>query len=108
MKQMNVKKKELLGLLLLLSVMWGSCARSSAPLDTDKALDYCAHQVERALEALQPRDYTMMPRNILASDTQEGWNSREAIPQEWCSGYQTTDFVPVFVGNHVEGVTFKK
>ena len=39
-KQMNVKKKELLGLLLLLSVMWGSCARSNAPLDVDEALGY--------------------------------------------------------------------
>jgi len=84
---MNVKKKELLGLLLLLSVMWGSCARSNAPLDADEALDYCARQVERALEALQPRDYTMMPRNILAGDTLEGWRCREAIPQEWCSGF---------------------
>ncbi len=22
--------------------------------------------------------------------------------------YQTADFVPIYVGNHVEGVTFKK
>lgn len=55
--------------------------------DVNESLDYCVHQVERALEELKPHDYTMIPRNILATDTQQGWNCREAIPQEWCSGF---------------------
>ena len=65
----------------------GACGSKTSTLDADEALDYCARQVERALEALLPRDYTMMPRNILAGDTLEGWRCREAIPQEWCSGF---------------------
>lgn len=72
---------------LLASLILVSCSSKTPNLDADEALDYCTRQVERALEALQPCDYTMMPRNILADDTQEGWNCREAIPQEWCSGF---------------------
>ncbi len=72
---------------LLACLILVSCSSKTPNFDADEALDYCARQVERALEALQPRDYAMMPRNILAGDTQEGWNCREAIPQEWCSGF---------------------
>ena len=83
-----MKRKELISFCVWsTALIMGACGSKTSTFDTDKALDYCAHQVERALEALQPRDYTMMPRNILASDTQEGWNCREAIPQEWCSGF---------------------
>lgn len=83
-----MKRKELLPFCIwTTALIMGACGSKTSTFDTDKALDYCAHQVGRALEALQPCDYTMMPRNILASDTQEGWNCREAIPQEWCSGF---------------------
>ena len=50
-------------------------------------LDYCSMQVNRALEMLQPYDYKQQPRNILASDTHQGWNCRPAVREEWCSGF---------------------
>ncbi|MCR5820980.1 MAG: glycoside hydrolase family 88 protein [Bacteroidaceae bacterium] len=50
-----------------------------------KALSYCSLQTDRALEALRPYDFTMMPRNIL--DGQQTWNLRKASPEEWCSGF---------------------
>ena len=84
-----MKSKKILSFCLwgTILIMAGSCTKKAASFDTNESLDYCAHQVERALEMLQPRDYAMMPRNILATDTQKGWNCREAIPQEWCSGF---------------------
>ena len=33
-----------------------------------QSLSYCSSQVDRALEALRPYDFTMMPRNILSVD----------------------------------------
>lgn len=56
-------------------------------LDADRQLKYCAAQVDRALKLLQPYDFKMEPRNILATDRQEGWNCRKAIAEEWCSGF---------------------
>ena len=50
-----------------------------------QSLAYCSSQVDRALETLQPYNYTMMPRNIL--NGQHTWNLRKAKPQEWCSGF---------------------
>ena len=50
-----------------------------------QSLTYCSSQVDRALEALRPYDFTMMPRNILQGETL--WNLRKAKPQEWCSGF---------------------
>ena len=52
---------------------------------TDAALDYCHEQVARTLDALQPIDFSMMPRNILDGDTV--WNLRKAKLEEWCSGF---------------------
>ena len=51
----------------------------------DSQLDYCAAQVNRALEAMRDSDYSMEPRNILEGDT--SWNCRKASEQEWCSGF---------------------
>ena len=66
-----------------------SCHTSNETFNANLALDYCAHQVERALEALKDStgtiDYTIAPRNILENDT--AWNCRNACPQEWCSGF---------------------
>ena len=61
--------------------------QKSEPLsfDADSALTYCHQQVTKALEALQPYDFTMEPRNILEGETT--WNCRKAIAQEWCSGF---------------------
>lgn len=51
----------------------------------NQSLAYCSSQVDRALQALRPYDFTMMPRNILKG--QQNWNLRQASPQEWCSGF---------------------
>ena len=56
-------------------------------LDADRQLKYCAAQVDRALKLLRPYDFKMEPRNILATDRQEGWNCRKAVAEEWCSGF---------------------
>ena len=58
---------------------------SLSPIDVNQQLSYCSAQVNRALEALQPYDFTMMPRNIL--NGQQTWNLRKAKPEEWCSGF---------------------
>ena len=51
----------------------------------NQQLSYCSSQVDRALEALRPYDFAMMPRNI---EPRTGlWNLRPACPQEWCSGF---------------------
>ena len=58
-------------------------------IDVDKELDYCHLQLTRALKALQPYDFTMMPRNILtdAGKQTTTWNLRPAKAEEWCSGF---------------------
>ena len=71
-------------LLFILPVFFLACRQEQA-FDADRQLQYCHQQVERALDALQPYDYTMMPRNILEDDTI--WNLRKAKPEEWCSGF---------------------
>ena len=51
----------------------------------NQQLSYCSSQVDRALEALRPYDFAMMPRNI---EPRTGfWNLRPPCPQEWCSGF---------------------
>jgi len=59
--------------------------------DANKQLEYCDKQIKRALNELQAQDgtfdYTQEPRNILATDTQKGWNTRPATAEEWCSGF---------------------
>jgi len=55
--------------------------------DVNKQLDYCAAQVKAALKELQPYDFKREPRNILSTDKQRGWNTREAKAEEWCSGF---------------------
>ncbi|MGN0234380.1 MAG: glycoside hydrolase family 88 protein, partial [Bacteroidaceae bacterium] len=79
--------------------------------NVNQQLSYCSSQVDRALEALRPYDYTKMPRNIL-NDLQcamcdpalqsekdnmlpaknhelsnMNWNLRPASSKEWCSGF---------------------
>ena len=58
-------------------------------IDVDKELNYCHRQVTKALQALQPYDFTMMPRNILSDDGKrtKTWNCRKAVAEEWCSGF---------------------
>ncbi|MBQ2968946.1 MAG: glycoside hydrolase family 88 protein [Bacteroidaceae bacterium] len=65
--------------------------QQTSVVDANKELTYCSGQVHRSLSKLYSEsgtlDYTQMPRNILADDTQEGWNCRAAIAEEWCSGF---------------------
>jgi len=66
-----------------------ACQAQQESFDADKALDYCAAQVDKALEGMaitdSTYDYTMEPRNILAGET--FWKCRKASPEEWCSGF---------------------
>ena len=83
-------KKNILFLLTLTMLAFSSCNHSkqqSEPLsfDVDSCLDYCHQQVQKALEALQPYDFTIEPRNIQEGETT--WNCRKATAQEWCSGF---------------------
>ena len=87
-----------------------------------KALAYCSTQVDSALAALRPYDFTMMPRNILPSgpkDTSRAemkgenstnhtlplrWNLRPACAEEWCSGFWPGILWMTFASNHSEAV----
>ncbi|MCD8043271.1 MAG: glycoside hydrolase family 88 protein [Tannerellaceae bacterium] len=71
-------------------LLWASCSTSNVPeteykVDTVSALDYCSAQVNRTLQELQPIDYTMMPRNIMADE--QRWNLRKATKDEWTAGF---------------------
>lgn len=80
-------KKTLMTIVGLLSMM----ALEAHEAWQNDALKYCDTQVHRALDMLRrpdgTYDYTMEPRNILATDRQKGWNLREAKAEEWCSGF---------------------
>lgn len=78
-------------IVLALAVL-GFCACSQKHremMDADKALDYCATQVNRTLNELRKDssgiDYTMMPRNIMDSLTT--WSTRKATKEEWTAGF---------------------
>jgi unsaturated chondroitin disaccharide hydrolase len=75
-------KKSLFGIMLCCLI---GCQQQSSTFTADASLDYCATQVNRALEALRDSDYSLEPRNILEGDT--SWNCRKASEQEWCSGF---------------------
>lgn len=78
---------------LLFSIVLCSLAacqsQKTSDFDADQALQYCAGQVERALDELShgdgTYDFTMEPRNILEGETT--WNCRKAAAEEWCSGF---------------------
>ena len=56
--------------------------------DAAASLDYCHGQVCRSFAQLRGDsaiDYTMMPRNMLETDTV--WNCRKAVKEEWCAGF---------------------
>ena len=67
-----------------------------------QSLSYCSSQVDRALEALRPYDFTMMPRNIL--NDEQTWNLRKAKPEEWCSGFWPGILWMIFAYNKSEAV----
>ena len=83
-------KREIILLFTLAVLVFSSCSHrtqisESLSFDADSALTYCHQQVTKALETLQPFDFTMEPRNILAGE--QTWNCRKATAQEWCSGF---------------------
>ncbi len=69
--------------------LWAACSSPKQELDADQELNYCYRQVNRTLDILHGQenevDYTMMPRNILADETE--WNLRKATKEEWCAGF---------------------
>ena len=66
-----------------------ACQKQNTEFSAEKDLQYCASQVNRALENLDEGkgtyDFTMEPRNILEGELV--WNCRKASPAEWCSGF---------------------
>ena len=70
-------------------LMLSSCVKQAnveeTTFDVNSQLDYCHQQVQKALTALQPYDFSMEPRNILEGETT--WNCRKAAAEEWCSGF---------------------
>ena len=83
-----MKTLRLYACLLLGLVCTTALAGSGLRVDDD--LNYCHRQVQRALTELRAGggyDFTMEPRNILATDRHAGWNERKATAEEWCSGF---------------------
>ncbi len=81
--------KRLIPALAILALA-AACGTSKQDTEVDVAasLDYCAGQVRRSLVQLRGDsaiDYTMMPRNMLNTDTV--WNCRKAVKEEWCAGF---------------------
>jgi len=83
-----MKNIRIAGMFIMLCLLW-ACSATNARLDTDKALDYCNHQIQRTLSELKGTkghiDYTLMPRNIM--DSLSTWHCRKADEKEWCSGF---------------------
>ena len=77
-------------------------SKDSRSTMVSQSLSYCSSQVDRALEALRPYDFTMMPRNILQGDTT--WNLRKARLEEWCSGFWPGILWMTFAYNKSEAV----
>lgn len=76
---------------MLLSAVATPAKPSRKELVAGHELNYCSRQVKRALGLLRRADgtfdFTLLPRNILATDRQPGWNTRKASAEEWCSGF---------------------
>ena len=80
-------KHSILGLGLL--TLTACVSTTAEPLNLEEALTYCDNHVRRTLTELKGEegtiDYTMMPRNIMASDNR--WHCRRADKAEWCGGF---------------------
>lgn len=82
--------KHLLSVFILCGLLTAcSEKKNEQSLDINAQLDYCAVQVNKALNELHRPDstfdFTMEPRNIL--DGEYSWNCRKASAEEWCSGF---------------------
>lgn len=86
----NLTMKRQLLIIIAIATAAVGYARTE-PFSVDKQLEYCNQQVHRALKELRQKggsyDFTQEPRNILATDRQQGWNTRRASAEEWCSGF---------------------
>lgn len=77
-----------LGILAGALLLTSCAATTTETLDVEESLAYCDRQVKRTLRELSSHDsidYTMMPRNIAATDSV--WHLRKATPDEWCAGF---------------------
>lgn len=78
-------------LLALVLVLSANETLAKGGISADHELNYCSRQVKRALAQLRQADgsydFSLMPRNILATDRQSGWNCRKVSAEEWCSGF---------------------
>ena len=77
-------------------------ARRSEPVGVGKQIAYCSRQVDRALQALRPYDFKLMPRNIMPGEST--WNLRPACAEEWCSGFWPGILWMAFQENKSEAV----
>lgn len=70
-----------------LMVMTAGCGTSQdlKKNDTEKPLDYCISQVDKALEQLRPYDYTLSPRNIAPGD--DRWALMPVSKELWTEGF---------------------
>lgn len=80
-----MKLRTLLSVLLIALCVIMQAQSSRLTFDVDRQLAYCHRQVKRALESMQPYNFTQEPRNILSG--QSVWNCRSAKADEWCSGF---------------------
>lgn len=85
-------KKKIVATICATAAVFAANAKTLA----DRQLHYCHQQVTAALESMRKADnqyaFTMEPRNILQNTdanitTQNLWNCRMAVPEEWCSGF---------------------
>lgn len=88
---MNLRRQICRALLVLVTLLSANAAAAKKDFDVNQELNYCSQQVRRALAQLRKAggtyDFSLIPRNILATDSQPGWNCRKAKAEEWCSGF---------------------
>lgn len=70
---------------LLVMACMGLSACSAPTSFCEQALDYCASQTLRALDELQPLDYTLSPRNIAPDEAH--WSLRPISKELWTEGF---------------------
>jgi unsaturated chondroitin disaccharide hydrolase len=66
-------------------LLFSGCQTNAPTVDTEKALHYCAAQVNRTLKELEPLDFYRMPRNV--APTASEWTCHRADKAEWCAGF---------------------
>lgn len=88
----TIARKALMCVMLgVVPVLSANAAAAKKGFDVNREINYCSQQVKRALAQLRKADgtydFSLIPRNIMATDRQQGWNCRPAKAEEWCSGF---------------------